>query len=367
MALPTYPEMLTNRDWQKQKGAIAKVAGETGIGAQMDKVKALWDKVAWAKFDAEKLCQGMKSLDVWEKAFAEAKKEYPKVEPVKKELWALRDLAKATADKWKANKLIPKASREHVENIAKTADVLSVALKSLDQDFLDVKKKWEEAQFDPEKIQKRLTEAAAKQKDLLEKTTAEELKRESSQNWFGRDFLRFLDGYRIRTDGKVVRERQSGMDAKATLAKLVEAMGSKWKVPEGKEYYDPQKASSGPLEKLVGETLKKEDELYKVMSLMSQKGIAQPVAPSFRDATGIKPELRFMARTATADRWKETDRWSIDVDITAASVKVTHFVSLCEGHDSPHKFKVRFIVERTLDRKTGAVKCAPPKAELVIE
>ncbi len=181
----------------------------------MDKAQAEWNKIPWQKFDAAKLCPRLVTLADWEKPFTEAKKEYPKVEPAKKELWALRDLAAKLANTWKANKLIPKAGVAHVEQIAKTADQLSVALKSLDENFLEIKRTWE-----------RLEAAAKSTLPEFSKRTQHELAKPSTANWFGRDFLRFLEGYRIVKDGKVIRERGSNMDAKTTLTRLVEALGS---------------------------------------------------------------------------------------------------------------------------------------------
>jgi hypothetical protein len=40
MDIVDYPKILTNDDWQKKKGKIAKIAGETGIGALMKKFEA---------------------------------------------------------------------------------------------------------------------------------------------------------------------------------------------------------------------------------------------------------------------------------------------------------------------------------------
>src|SRR5947208_3122160 len=42
-----YPKILTDADWQANKGKIAKIAGETGIGALMKKCEAAHKKVEW--------------------------------------------------------------------------------------------------------------------------------------------------------------------------------------------------------------------------------------------------------------------------------------------------------------------------------
>ena len=58
--LPVLDKTLTNADWQKQKGKIAKIAGSTGVGPALKKVEAAFSKVDFQKFDAKMSCQGKK-------------------------------------------------------------------------------------------------------------------------------------------------------------------------------------------------------------------------------------------------------------------------------------------------------------------
>ncbi len=143
--LISYPEILTNKNWQKMKGLMAKVAGETGVGKAMDAVQAGWGEVTWQKFDVDKVWRGaglwMRSLIDFELAFNEAKKEFPKVEKVRKALFDLEKVAEKTAAEWAKNKLIPKSATEHAKKVAAEASRLATALKSLDRNFIDAKKK----------------------------------------------------------------------------------------------------------------------------------------------------------------------------------------------------------------------------------
>ncbi len=123
------------------------------------------------------------------------------------------------------------------------------------------------------------------------------------------------------------------------------------------------KGTEGPLEQRVGATLKNEDPLYKVMSLMSQKEITD-VVMYFRNETKIAPPMRMASKRSIPQRWKDEDRWAIDVEIAAAQVKVTHHVTLVEGLDSKELFKVRLMLERIFDRKSGKVTCSLPRFEL---
>ncbi len=135
MAIPIIPQILTQADWDRQKGLLAKMAGETGIGAQMNKVKAAYNAVDWGKFDAKIACQNTKDVTVVESALADAKGEYAKVETVRKELRSLEAIARKTQAKFKSNRAIPSSSTDHVGKIAKAADQMTVACKSMDAEF----------------------------------------------------------------------------------------------------------------------------------------------------------------------------------------------------------------------------------------
>ena len=138
---PALPVKLTKTDWDKNKGAVAKLAGETGMGAQMDKVKKAWDTAAAQMnvLDGPTACppnliknslQVAPKLTACKNQFDGAGIKNPDgvVSKLRVEVNALRDLAKTTAAKFKSNPLIPKTSTEHALGIEKEADFYSVAL-----------------------------------------------------------------------------------------------------------------------------------------------------------------------------------------------------------------------------------------------
>ena len=133
-AYPVYPKMLTNKVWQKKKGKIAKIAGKTGIGAAMKRSKAAYKKVEWEKFDPYMaLSKGDRTVENIDALWDDAKKEYSsKVEPLRKTVRDLRDLATEVGKKWKKKKTIPKKSRKYVKAVAKEADRFFIELKSID-------------------------------------------------------------------------------------------------------------------------------------------------------------------------------------------------------------------------------------------
>lgn len=130
MGFPAIPEILKKSNWQTEKGKFAKLfAGETGIGAQMDKIKAAADKLDIGKLS---VAQSYKSDEAVDQAITACKSEMIKCAAVSKECYALRDMAKTVAAKFKSNLLISKATATHVASIATAADTLGVAIKSYD-------------------------------------------------------------------------------------------------------------------------------------------------------------------------------------------------------------------------------------------
>ncbi len=134
---PEYPKILTRKDWDKNKGVIAKLAGETGLGAKMDDVQKLFDAVDWDALNLTKRREDWRwggsgtliSMDSWNKIFSEAKAEVAgNLAKVSKALYELRDLAKDVQAKFKKSKTIPSSSAKHVGEIAAAADVLGVRL-----------------------------------------------------------------------------------------------------------------------------------------------------------------------------------------------------------------------------------------------
>jgi hypothetical protein len=154
------PVILTVADWNNKKGVIAKMAGETGIGAELAKVKVVYDKIVWADLDPDAAMikadpkTGRQTLALWEKARLEVQRDhYPKVEALRKALLAFNLLAGRIQTKWKASKVIPSSSRKHVENMENAASLLIVQLKNVDGD-------WQKAKVRISVAEKRLRDIA---------------------------------------------------------------------------------------------------------------------------------------------------------------------------------------------------------------
>jgi hypothetical protein len=129
------PAILTEANWNKNKGTFAKMAGETGVGAALKKLTDLYNAIDWAQLEAGGYGKLHNNEEV-DAALVKAKAYYAsKVEPVRTQLRAVEKLGNDTAAKFKANKLIPGASTKHVQNLATEADHFAVELKSLDTEF----------------------------------------------------------------------------------------------------------------------------------------------------------------------------------------------------------------------------------------
>lgn len=164
----TIPVILTQADWNKKKGVIAKMAGETGIGAAMKLLETEWKKVDWQEMDPDDAFAkaGIKATPTnYSKLLATAKGQLSKVEAVRVKVKALRDLATTTEAKFKKSKLIPSSSTQHVANIKRTADQFWIELKSID-------KLWEaKEKVINEKYRRDLTFAATNMKTNLRSST----------------------------------------------------------------------------------------------------------------------------------------------------------------------------------------------------
>ena len=155
---PSYPDILTNKDWQKKKGAIAKMAGETGMGDQLKKLEAAFKKIKFEQMDAMNVLTGANRTKENLEKFREDAKKYwnSDVKPCWEEARRTSDFAGKLAAEWKKKKTIPSKSREHVEAIEKAAGNLMVTLKSLDNLVLEpsIKKATAEAAKNEEKARK---------------------------------------------------------------------------------------------------------------------------------------------------------------------------------------------------------------------
>jgi len=137
----TIPEILTDKNWQKQKGLIAKAHGETGIGELMKKLATAFNDVDWQAFNVMETTNATtRTLDNLARLKTLAKAQFPKLNNYHDAALVLYRQANKIAAEWKNSKTIPSSSRKHVENIATNAINLATAIKSFkwDQDFNDL-------------------------------------------------------------------------------------------------------------------------------------------------------------------------------------------------------------------------------------
>ena len=186
---PPYPKILTNKDWQKKKGVIAKMVGKTGIGDQMNKLEAKYKAVDWKQLDALSALQGKNQNKEKLEDFKKSSKAYyqKSVLPVREEALTLSRLADKVADEWKKSKKIPKGSRKHVEEVGKEALNFATAMKSIpDNVVLPNIQKVEKAietklEFARKNIKSMISTAKSKIKVVEKDPTKETYKKELHQ------------------------------------------------------------------------------------------------------------------------------------------------------------------------------------------
>lgn len=127
---PEWPKSLTNADWQKKKGNIAKLAGETGLGDAMTDAEKEFNKIDWQKMDASGVLPKDRNIPTIKQRQQDTIPYYRStIEPVRTKVKKIKDLAEKTAADWKKNKLIPSSSRKAAEDVANAADMLWMELK----------------------------------------------------------------------------------------------------------------------------------------------------------------------------------------------------------------------------------------------
>lgn len=117
-AIPVYPPVLTDANWQTQKGIIAKVVkGETGIGAELIKLKTRYDTLAqaWSHFNpmARNDIMTMSLHDVVNLKQL-AHNETVKITAVTQQAGHLRTMLVDLGGKWTRSLVVPKATATHV-------------------------------------------------------------------------------------------------------------------------------------------------------------------------------------------------------------------------------------------------------------
>jgi len=146
MPVRDIPKILTLTNWNAKKGVIAKMAGETGIGAALTKLKTEWAKIPWDELDPDEAVNkhaknGKMTIAALDQLEPVARANIRKVKPVQDQLKAIAKLTGQIETKWKASKVIPASSRKHVGDMKLAAQKLDIALKSIDNDWKDARER----------------------------------------------------------------------------------------------------------------------------------------------------------------------------------------------------------------------------------
>ena len=129
MPVKTLPVILTEKDWTKKKGLIAKAAVKTGVTEAIKKFEIEFKKVKWVDLDPKTAVQNAakkQNSDMLKQLWKDAQPEWKKVQTVANALLGVESSAKNAESKYKAAKIhIPDSSKKHALAVAAAAKKLS--------------------------------------------------------------------------------------------------------------------------------------------------------------------------------------------------------------------------------------------------
>jgi len=130
MAIPAYPVILTQADWNKKKGIMAKLnVRETGLGALMADCERQYKAVAWDKLDVRKALAGGVTGAKAQEGYMAAYNEFTKkVKPLATKVGELQTKAGATETTFRNTKTIPSSTTAHVGKIKEAAKLFEAQL-----------------------------------------------------------------------------------------------------------------------------------------------------------------------------------------------------------------------------------------------
>ena len=169
--LVEWPETLTSKDWQKKKGALAKMAGKTDIGATMTDAKDEFDKIDWTLLEAAQMpTADRKSIPKIKAAKAAAMAHITKVVEgrVRPKVKEIKELAATAEAEWSKSKVILKSSAKHAALVSSTADRYWIALKNNSVTFSNLLDEYDKLVEKVEKHQKEQIELLKPQITKLE-------------------------------------------------------------------------------------------------------------------------------------------------------------------------------------------------------
>ncbi len=156
MAIPKIPPILTISDWNKNKGAIAKAVGETGITAAIKDMAAAYNDIEWDSVDIQKAVKVGDTAQRAAEAMAQAEDEFKKLPWLASKIEAVEKQARLTQTKFAKNKLIPAASTQHVGKLAAAAKQFDAQVKMVEAEHEAFEKAFA-AKLDQEPMVKEIT------------------------------------------------------------------------------------------------------------------------------------------------------------------------------------------------------------------
>lgn len=131
-----YPAKLSPAYWDKHKGAVAKMAGKTGVGEALKALVKKYEGVNWSVIDPTTGISRAKTAEELAKYKKAAQEEYYGAgESFYKEIEKARKVLDDVHDKFTKNKLIPQKSTDLVGDMLNEIKSLDLNFKKLSVDF----------------------------------------------------------------------------------------------------------------------------------------------------------------------------------------------------------------------------------------
>jgi len=137
----TRPKNLTAKAWRDNKGLFTKtVTDASGLGKALDTLDTDWAKVSWGEAEPDEATARL-TVNGFNSTYTVANvtrlkdvahQHAAQVAAVKQQLGVVERLARETAARWKANKLVPSSSVKYVGEVQTAAHTLVERLNKLD-------------------------------------------------------------------------------------------------------------------------------------------------------------------------------------------------------------------------------------------
>jgi hypothetical protein len=121
---PEYPEILTVKDWNSNKGIWAKIVGSTGIGQLMTETERYFKGVDWSTFDFVRLLRDTTAspeIEDLDRFYEKAGLQIKQTDRTEASAGRLKRLAIQVHKDFKANTVIPKSSSAHAKAVLDAA------------------------------------------------------------------------------------------------------------------------------------------------------------------------------------------------------------------------------------------------------